>query len=483
MRMSLFYKLIGAFALVILLGAMATYFTAQVASRSQFQVFATRSGQILAQALAPELSDYYAQHRSWQGVDQVIQTGGIQNNPMTGMMQGTTMQHNITSNMWAMMGEQILLADSNGMVVLDNQGEWTGKQLTGDILAQGIPIHVQNQTVGTLIVGAVDQAGSNTPASNFLSSLNRSILIGIVLTSLVALGLGSLLFFNITAPVRQLTAATRSIAQGELGTRVVVRTKDELGALAQSFNEMADHLARAETQRRQVVADVAHELRNPLAVIQGNLEAILDGVVPLEMEQVASIHSETLLLKRMVEDLRLLSLAEAGQFRLEQQSIQIPSWLEPVMAQWKIPAHEKEVEIEATLEESVGVVRADPDRLAQVMNNLITNALRYTPSSGKITIRIEALATDPKYVRFSVTDTGLGIASEDLAHVFERFYQGDHHPSRQVKGSGLGLTIVKVIVEAHGGQVYAESPVFHEGNRGSFGTRIWFTLPQNNPTL
>jgi signal transduction histidine kinase len=229
------------------------------------------------------------------------------------------------------------------------------------------------------------------------------------------------------------------------------------------------------------VADVAHELRNPMAVIQGNLEAILDGVVPLSMEQVASVHSETLLLNRMVEDLRLLSLAEAGQIRLEQRPIPIVTWIGPVVEQWKIPAEEKGVQLAVSVGENIGSVRGDPDRLAQVMNNLITNALRYTPSRGIIAIRVEDLDSTSQLLRFSVTDTGPGIAAADLEHVFERFYQGDHHAPRQVKGSGLGLTIVKYLVEAHGGQVHAESPVFQGEDRPPYGTRIWFTLPQNHP--
>jgi two-component system OmpR family sensor kinase/two-component system sensor histidine kinase BaeS len=292
----------------------------------------------------------------------------------------------------------------------------------------------------------------------------------------IALLLGFLLFNQITAPLRAMQKAAGRIANGDLQTRVEVKSSDELGDLAESFNDMVENLASAEDQRRQLAADVAHELRTPLAAIQATLEGMQDGVLPTDQEQIGSLVSETVLLNRMVEDLRLLSQAEAGRLELDLQPVTPNDLIFKAVGLMQPVAQQKGVTVIATPPVSLPQVHGDTDRLIQVLNNLVANSLRYTPAGGTVTLAA-AFPSASKGVVFSVTDIGTGIDPRDLPHVFDRFYRADKSRSRESGGSGLGLAIVKQLVEAHGGKVSAESPIFPADGQPQIGTRITFTIP------
>jgi signal transduction histidine kinase len=279
---------------------------------------------------------------------------------------------------------------------------------------------------------------------------------------------------------------------------VEVESEDEIGELARTFNTMAESLARAEELRRQMVVDIAHELRTPLSIIQGNLEGMLDGVLPLDPEQVASVHEETLLLSRLVADLRLLSLAEAGQLKLERSETNLGALIRSVVDRLRPQAQAKGVALETELPASLPILSIDADRISQVIGNLVSNALRYTPAGGAVSVQCsvnsdqltvnskqwsvssEQIADDKlitdHWLLITVTDTGSGIAPEDLPHVFDRFYRADRSRNRATGGSGIGLAIVKQLVEAHGGRVWAESEL-------GKGSRFSFTLPLKSPVL
>jgi signal transduction histidine kinase len=295
----------------------------------------------------------------------------------------------------------------------------------------------------------------------------------VAITGVIALILGALLFFQIMSPLRRLNHAVSAIEQGDLSQRVEVKSQDELGRLSQSFNRMADSLERSETQRQRLLADISHELRTPIAVIQANLEALLDGVLPLDGEQVAAIYDETLLLNRLVDDLRLLSQAEAGQLKLNLQETDLAALIWKLAERFKVQAQEKGVRLEIDLPPQLPRMWMDGDRITQVLNNLVGNALRYTPPEGFIQIKAEILEG---VVRISVTDNGSGIPAADLPHVFDRFYRADPSRTRFSGGSGLGLAIVKQLVEAHGGRVEAVSPAFEQAGPTGFGTKMIVTL-------
>jgi len=483
MRNSLIFKLMGAFLLVIAIGALVISILISLSTRNAFNLYTTRSGQVWAQQLAPQLADYYAQTNGWQGIDAFIQSDILGQLPHAGagnmMGQGRGFgagRQNAGGGMLFMMGQRLILTDEQGIVVSDTQDELTGKQIPSTDLKNGATITVDNRLVGTIIVTPNDIAGSGTPAGEFLASVNQAIVRSVVVAGFIALILGAVLSIQITAPLRQLKKAASAIAHGDLTQRVEIRSHDELGELGQTFNHMAESLSNAETQRQHLVADVAHELRTPLAAIQGTLEGMQDGVLPLDDEQIAALHSETTLLNRLVGDLRLLSLAEAGQLKLERQEVEPGGFLQQVTERAKSQANQKNVRLETDIQPDLPEIWIDLDRITQVLNNLISNALRYTPEGGSLTVQA-SFPPGGSALHISVVDTGAGIDPENLQYVFDRFYRSDKSRTRSSGGSGLGLAIVKQLVEAHGGSVQAESPLFQSDNQQGFGTRISFTLP------
>ncbi|HYQ71682.1 MAG TPA: ATP-binding protein, partial [Gammaproteobacteria bacterium] len=290
-----------------------------------------------------------------------------------------------------------------------------------------------------------------------------------------ALVLGSILFFQIVSPVQKVTVAAQKIAAGDLGQRIPTQSQDEIGSLATAFNRMADSLAQHEELRRNLIADVAHELRTPLTVIQGNLEAMLDGILPTSPEEIATLRDETALLARLVADLRLLSLAEAGQLKLERVKTDPAELLVHAVEPFRLQAQSSQVSLELDIASTLPKIEVDVDRITQVIRNLLSNALRHTPESGKVTVSCRR--DDSQRLLIAVSDSGEGIAPDDLPYVFDRFYRADKSRSRTSGGSGIGLAIVKQLVEAHGGRVWVESPIFQSLDNEGFGTRFLVSLP------
>jgi len=257
---------------------------------------------------------------------------------------------------------------------------------------------------------------------------------------------------------------------GDLSQRVEITSKDEIGDLAQAFNSMADGLARLEELRRNMVTDVAHELRTPLSNIRGYLEALQDGVVEPERHVIDSLYEEAMHLNHLIDDLQELSLAEAGQLRLERQPVALADVVHRVIEAVRARARAGEIELQTDLPEDLPLVDIDPQRIGQVLRNLLDNALTHTPPGGEIAIAAHA---DAQWVEVCVRDTGSGIAAKDLPYVFERFYRADRSRSRATGGAGLGLAIVRQLVQAHGGQIEVES-------EAGQGARFIFTLPVAN---
>jgi signal transduction histidine kinase len=269
------------------------------------------------------------------------------------------------------------------------------------------------------------------------------------------LGLAILFSRRVTRPLRTLSTASEALAAGKLATRVPRVRIRELDDVAQAFNRMAERLANADSQRRQMTADIAHELRTPLSIIRGRLEGIQDGVYQATPEQVDGLLHETAMLERLVEDLRVLALAEAGQLPLYREPTDPMRLLRAVATSFEDQALQQGVTIEL-LAEPMPEVALDPQRMNQVFANLLSNALRYTPAGGNVTLRARLLQNQQS-VLFSVEDTGPGIANEDIPHLFDRFWRADRSRTRESGGSGLGLAIVKQIVLLHGGTVQVRS--------------------------
>jgi signal transduction histidine kinase len=269
----------------------------------------------------------------------------------------------------------------------------------------------------------------------------------------VALIAGGFLFRSITAPLRELTAASEAIAEGDLSVRADVRGHDEVAQLADAFNSMAGSLARMEEARRNQTADIAHELRTPLTVLQGTLEAMLDGVYPADRENLQAALIQTRTLSRLIEDLRILALADAGKLHLEKDIVTLESFLKGVVEAYQPQAKAEGIALALETPTGLPVVSADRDRLAQVMGNLLSNTLQYVPEGGHVGVEAEGGGRE---VVVRVKDDGPGVPPEDLPHVFERFWRADPARRQATGGSGLGLSIARYIVEAHGGRMWAE---------------------------
>ncbi|HEV8340427.1 MAG TPA: HAMP domain-containing sensor histidine kinase [bacterium] len=309
--------------------------------------------------------------------------------------------------------------------------------------------------------------GPGFPHGPFFAARGLFMLI-LVLTVIGVITAGRA-FRRVTAPVGAVMEAAGRVAEGEYGTRVVERGPPEVRALARAFNQMAARLETSDRQRRNLLAEVTHELRTPLAVIQGNLEGLLDGIYPRDDAHLGPVLEEARLLARLIEDLRTLALAEAGALPLRKEGVDLGELVVDVAASFRAQADAASIAFSVEAGD-LPPVEVDPTRIREVAENLIANALHYTPAGG--TIRVTAAAQGVEAVRravITVADSGGGIAPDELPHIFDRFYK-----SKDSRGSGLGLTIAKNLVEAHGGEITAESAPGQ-------GTTIRVTLPVNPP--
>ncbi len=295
------------------------------------------------------------------------------------------------------------------------------------------------------------------------------------LTAVLAAGLVSVLISRqVVAPVQAMTAASQRIAEGHYEERVRVagdienKEQDELGMLAVSFNQMADRLERTEAMRRQLIGDITHELRTPLTTIKGSLEGLIDGVLPTEEETFMRIYQEADRLQHLVNDLQELSRVEAGAYELDIRTVPVDNLIDDVANRLERQFEEKNVSLIKSSPQEITQVKADADRIGQVLLNLVGNALQYTPPGGRVTIQAKIHRDE---VHVSITDTGIGIPAEHLSHIFTRFYRVDKSRSRAGGGSGIGLTIAKYLVEAHGGRIWVHS----EGE--AKGSTFTFSLP------
>jgi signal transduction histidine kinase len=305
----------------------------------------------------------------------------------------------------------------------------------------------------TLLIGAFSSAG---PGLGVLTPIIAILAFFIVATTVART------IRRVVVPLGDLIDAAEKVEAGDYAVRVRPRGPRELRSLAGAFNSMSARLERSEEQRQQLLADVTHELRTPLTVVQGNLEALLDRVYPADAEHLAPILDETRVLSRLVDDLRTLSIAEAGALPLHREPTDIAALVTDSVASFRTHADSVGVALNTDAADALPQAEVDPVRLREVLSNLLANALRYTPRGGRI--RVSAAASDGR-LTISVRDTGPGIAAEALPHVFDRFCKSD-----ESRGAGLGLAIAKSLVVAHGGEIGATS-------EPGQGTEMRFTLP------
>jgi len=438
------FRLLAAFSLVILVTIGAVLFFINQATQDEIRRFGERVDQMRADRMEIELSRYYVVKGDWDGIQPFVEQW---------------------SNLY---GQRIVLTDTNGIVVADSEGDLLGGLYDPDLPGRPLSLPWQAGAIGTLYI---------TPESSLevglisLQVLFKAIGFFFIWGGLIAVAIAVIITFflsrRILAPVEALTSAAKRLGRGDFSQRVQVKDRSELGELANTFNSMANDLERAEQLRQNMVADVAHELRTPLSNIRGYLEAIRDGVMGPDADTIRSLDEEAALLSRLVDDLQELSLAEAGELKLVCQAEDIGELIKQTVDGAKAQAMAKGVSVSIDLPDKLPLVNIDSHRISQVLRNLLENAVAHTAKGDAITVSAKQ---QENYVEVAVNDTGEGIPVEGLPNIFERFYRVDKSRARVTGGTGLGLTIAKRLIEAHGGKIEVESEL-------GKGSRFSFTIP------
>lgn len=426
-------KLFLSFAVIVIISVSLVALIARRGAVIEVRSFMFRGGMVGLSDLATNLEDYYRINGTWKGVQSIFISPRGGPNGMGGMMD-----------------QRLLLTDASGSVVADTQRAGIGNSLTASELETAIPLTVGGKTVGYLYsVGGMGFTVGNEQL--LLGRLNRGVLLAGLVSGALALILALGLAYTLLRPVHALIFAAQKLAEGDLSQRVTVHGDDEMATLGNTFNQMADSLQQAEESRRAMTADIAHELRTPLAVQRANLEALQDGVYPLTVDNLAPVIEQNHLLAHLVEDLRTLALADTGQIELERIPTDLNSLVGQVVERFQPQAVTQQVKL-LVLRSTMPLppVLLDPIRLEQILTNLLSNAMRYTPNGGQVEI---SLASTQATALVNVHDSGQGIPAESLPYIFGRFYRVDKSRNRSEGGSGLGLAIARQLARAHGGDL------------------------------
>ncbi len=470
---NLSFRLLSSFTLVIVIILSSVFFLVYRTTRSEIAQYEERVEQLQDSKVQSELYNYYRLTGAWDNVQPLVMQWG---------------------NLY---GRRIILTDSQGQVVADSESELLNSSIENDSIKDTTVknlIPVPGQAVGLFFnqSGQPDNVLPVPNAAGYLYTVHgdapgisktalqityQAIGRFFIRAGLVAIGIAFVLAFflsrRILSPVKALTTAARQFGKGDFSRRVAYQGEGEMGDLARSFNSMAANLEKNEQLRRNMVADVAHELRTPISNLRGYLEAISDGIVQPDDNTIRSLNEEAASLSNLVGDLQELTLADAGKLKMSIQPEDISYILNETASVIQAKAASKELKISINLPDELPLVDIDALRIRQVLNNLLNNAAAHTGKGGSITI---TAAQQDNYISISVADTGEGIPAQDLPMIFERFYRVDKSRTRATGGSGLGLTIAKRIVEAHGGAI-------SDTSQPGKGSTFTFTIPVNQETL
>jgi len=425
-----------AFSLVVIVTMSAVGVWINRTAVADFRKYITLREMRVPGSGVQELVEYHQQHGRWEGVEELLAKGVYLDADGMGIFLGEASDE---SDQKKRKIPDVLLADADGRVVYDSSGEAVGKLLSTDEQRMALPLaevddadrNRPREVIGHLLLYYSFTGPLDEKDQQFLDGVEQILLVGAASAVVLIVVVGALLNRRLSAPLQHLATATRAVAAGDLNQQVEVGGSTEVAQVGQAFNEMTAALQEAETLRQNMVADVAHELRTPISVLQGNLWAILNDAYPLEKTEISYLYDETRLLSRLVEDLRELALADAGQLHLNLRPTDVALIIRHTVDNFGLASEAQEVNLSAQLPDDLAPAQADADRVAQVLRNLLVNALRHTPSGGSVTV---SAAAKIKTLEIAIADTGEGITPEDLPHVFERFWRAD--PARTRSGIG-----------------------------------------------
>jgi len=434
-------KLLSAFALIIILTSLAGYFFLSLSVNRAFTDFSRgRSSQ---------------QDRMMFNLFRILYQ---QSGDMNTVLEALTQQQ-------ADLPAVIVNSEGNVVFTPDLSQVQVGRHLDADLLKMGIRFALENGQQWTFLPTRF--LVELELEEGYLQRSRRSLLLAGLTAGVAAVLLSFFLIRQLTGPLRKLDHASRNIAAGNLNERVNIPSVDELGRLADSFNEMAASLESAESVKKRLIADISHELRTPITAVRTALEGLRDGLLEPTQETLAALHDKILLITRLVGDLHQLALADAGRLSMKPTLFSIKALLETILETVGIQLEDENIQLVREIESGLPQVFADAQRIEQVLLNLLSNAIRHTPSEGSI--RIGAQPRNQEIV-ISICNSGSGLSESDLHHVFDRFYRADEARSGDDSGAGLGLSIAKALVEAHRGRIWAE-------NASEGGACFIFTLP------
>ena len=464
-RLSITTRLIVSFVAIVFVSIVLFIVVSNRVVYQRFSDLVVRSGANFSRRVVPILENFYLTNGSWDGVENIVfdMSGGHEFG--MGRNRPENMNVPMTRLMITAQDERFILLDDD-QIIFDSNPSGLPIYNPDNLAKYGTPIIVHGEQVGTFLVAST--MGILSENQNvFIDRVNRALiwvgLIAILLVLLMAVWQSR----SIVSPLRQMADAANRLAKGDYNQTVNVQRNDELGDMALAFNQMANELAQQEEIRRRMMADVAHELRTPLSILRIDLESMEDGLMEVNPENIKHLQSEVAYLSNLVEDLRMLSMADAGDLKVEKSRIELNSLVREMVERQQNAARERKILLMADYFPNEIFIDGDSQRLSQVMVNLLSNAINHTPQGHEILVRVE---TGNQMAIVSVTNTGSWVAKEDLERIFDRFYRTERSRNRDNGGSGLGLSIARSLLEAHGGKIWAES---EEGKSTTFR----FTLP------
>ncbi len=439
----LWVRLAAAFLVVVLLAIGAIALIVQDTTERSFRAYLNRQGEtFLTPEVIENLQNHFAENQTWVGASELIPSLGAGGGQ--GQGKGERSRRGVT----------VLLVDQTGTVTLTNDISLIGTTLDAYERDHAVELTVDGEIVGLLVQVSPGEQALGATEERFLTEATRWLVGAAIGAALLAMLVAALLAWQLTRPLRDLTQAADHLGEGKLGHQVTAKGATEIVELADAFNRMSHDLAEGEDMRRRMAADIAHELRTPVSVLRGHLEAMLDGVFPLDAAHLAVAYDRTIYLTRLVDDLRLLTRAEADQLPLTRAKIPAEALVQRAVESFTPLAADAGVTLHADLPADLPVIEVDVDRMQQVLGNLLTNALRHTPSAGTITITVQRVENA---VRYAVINTGQGLTPDEATHVFDPFWRAEDARERDSGGIGLGLSIARQMLLLHGGRIWAEA--------------------------